>query len=118
MGRPARPSHSTSSAPDGSAEAAARRSLALWEPWRTLPEIPRIRMALRLRDERELDDEGDPVGERVAARRQRHVPVHAEGGAVDLRLEVQVPAGGAEGVRARSGPRSGGLHGLRDALDR
>src|SRR4051794_10210235 len=117
IGRAARPSHSTSSAPDGSASAAARRSMVLWEPRRALPEMPRIRIGLGLLDERELDDEGDLVGERLAARGQRGVPVHAELAAVDLGLEVEVPAGGAERVGGRRGPRARRLDGLRDALD-
>ena len=71
MGRPPRPSHSTSSTPGGSASPAARSSLRLWEPRRRLPAMPRIRMALRLLDERELDGQRDLVGERVAAGGQR-----------------------------------------------
>src|SRR5918997_7032331 len=93
IGRAPRPSHSTSSTPGGSASPAARSSLRLWEPRRTLPEMPRIRMGLVLRDERQLDGQGDLVGERVAAGRQRRVPVHVELGAVDLRLEVEVAPG-------------------------
>src|SRR5687767_897438 len=60
MGRPARPSHSTSSTPDGRVSPAARISRRLWEPRRTLPAMPRIRMTLGLLlDERELDGQGD-----------------------------------------------------------
>src|SRR4051794_27634768 len=117
IGRAPRPSHWTSSAPDGSASAAARRSMVLWEPRRALPEMPRIRIALGLLDERELDEEADLVGERLAARGQRGVPAHAELAAVDLGLEVQVPARGAERVGGRRGPRARGPDGLRDALD-
>src|SRR5215216_4258792 len=84
MGRPARPSHSTSSTPSGRVSPAARISRRLWEPRRTLPAMPRIRMVLGLLlDERELDGQRDVVGERLAAGGQRGVPVHVELGAVD-----------------------------------
>src|SRR3954471_19481860 len=89
-GRPARPSHSTSSTPGGSSAPAARRSLRLWDPRRRLPEMPRIRIELGgLLDEGDVDRQRDVVGERVAAGRKRHVPVQAVGGAVDDRLELQ-----------------------------
>src|SRR5919107_1428001 len=119
MGRPARPSHSTSSTPDGRVSPAARISRRLWEPRRTLPAMPRIRIALGLLlDERELDGQGDLVGERLAAGGQRGVPVHVELRAVDDGLEVEVPAGVAEGVAGRGDPGARGGHGAGDALDR
>src|SRR5215204_4396092 len=118
MGRPPRPSHSTSSTPDGRVSPAARRSRRLWEPRRTLPAMPRIRMVLGLLDERELDGQRDLVGERLAAGGQRGVPVHVELGAVDDGLEVEVAAGVAERVGVRGDPGAGGGDGAGDALDR
>src|SRR5215213_9394193 len=118
MGRPARPSHSTKSTPGGSTSPAARSSLRLWEPRRTLPAMPRIRIALRLLDERELDGQRDLVGEHVAAGRQRHVPVHVVLGAVDHGLEVEVAAGVAERVGGGRDPGAGRGDRARDALDR
>src|SRR5215210_6541825 len=82
-GRPASPSHSTSVAPGESASPAARSSLRLWEPRRRLPDMPRIRIRLVLLDQRHVDRQGHLVGERLAARRKRGVPVHVVLRAVD-----------------------------------
>src|SRR5215208_1202946 len=121
MGRPPRPSHSDSWTPGGSMAPAARISLRLWEPRRRLPAMPRIRIVAPLGlllDERELDRDRDLVRERLAAGGQRGVPVHVELGAVDLRLEVEVAARGAEGVRRGGDPGAGRGDRARDALDR
>src|SRR3954469_16241766 len=117
-GRVARPSHSTSSVPGGSSAAAARRSLRLWDPRRRLPEMPRIRTGLGLLDEGDVDRQRDVVGQRVAAGRQRHVPVEAELRAVDRRVELQVRAGVAERVLRRGLPGARGGDRLGDAADR
>src|SRR3954452_10854628 len=116
-GRPARPAHSTSSTPGGSSALAARMSLRLWDPRRRLPEMPRIRTGLGLLDEGDVDRQRDLVGQRVAAGRERHVPVQAERRAVDGRVELQVGARVAEGVRRRRLPGARGGDGLRHAAD-
>ena len=75
-------------------------------------------MPLALLDERDVDGQRDVVGQRVAAVGERHVPIEAEAGAIDDRLQLQVRAGVAEGVGARGGPRAGRGHGLRRVADR
>src|SRR5215213_7078780 len=91
-GSSARPSKRTSSAPGGSARAAARSRPVLWESRRSDPEIPRMRnLGLRL-DQGEVDLERDVVRERVAAVRERHLPLDAEVAAVDGGLDEQVRA--------------------------
>src|SRR3954464_14356269 len=82
-----RPSKSSSSASGGSRSPAARRSLALWEPARRLPERPRTNIRLGAR-ELEVDQQLGLVGQREAALGQRGVPGEAVLGAVDDRLEL------------------------------
>src|SRR3954468_16569431 len=117
-GMAASPSHSARLAPGGSSAPAARSSLRLWDPRRRLPEMPRIRIRLALLDEREVDGQGHVVAERVATRRERHVPVEAVLRAVDDRLELQVGAGFAERIGRRRHPRAGGGDGVGGAADR
>src|SRR5262245_5217397 len=110
-------SYSTSSAPGGRRSAAARRSRALWEPERRLPEIPRTFIPLLL-GELELDDELDVVGEREAALRQRRVPGQAVFGAIDDRLELDAELGEVAEGDGRLGDRALSLDRVRVALDR
>src|SRR3954453_7811867 len=83
-----RPSYSSNSTPDGSSDAAARRSSVLWESRRRLPDMPRTRMGLALLTiQLELGDQRHVVGQSEAALGERGVPLEAELGAVDHGLE-------------------------------
>src|SRR5712691_10646674 len=73
---------------------------------------------LRLLGEEELGDELDLVRERAVPIRERHVPVDAEGRAVDGRLELEADAAPARRVLDRVGDRPRQDDGLSDALDR
>src|SRR5438128_11638781 len=73
---------------------------------------------LGLLHEEELGYEGDLVRECGLAARQRQVPAHAEGGAVELRLEPEAEPLAPVGIRQRLGRAAGQLDRLRHALDR
>src|SRR6478609_5586144 len=79
--------------------------------------MARIFMRLGRLDEEQLADDGDVVRESRLAVGQRVVPVDAELGAVDARLELQSDplASIRVGERRGDGARHGG--GLRDTLD-
>src|SRR4051794_14591156 len=117
MARSSDPSTTVSSTSDGRFSAAARMSIALYESERRLPTIPSnlIRLCLGRADQLELDRDRDVVGERVAAGRDRGVPVDAVGRAVDDGLELDGDAVLAVEVLRRAGDRAGGLDGLGDA---
>src|SRR3954451_22914337 len=113
-----RPSYTSSSAPDGSSSAAARRSRELYESRRSEPEMPRTRIGLRDLGQLELDRQLDVVGEREAALGQRSVPVEAVLRAVDRRLEREAELRVAERVLRRAGDGAGARDGVRVVLDR
>src|SRR5215217_2411836 len=112
-----RPSNTSSSAPDGSRSAAARRRFELCESRRNDPEMPRTRIELRL-DELELDLELDLVGQRESALGQRRVPVEAELRAVDRGVEGEAELRVAHEVLGRAGDGARAGDPLRVALDR
>src|SRR3954452_13638876 len=105
-GMSCRPSHNSSSHPDGSFSAAARSRRVLWDSARRLPLRPRTFIVLGA-DQRELDVELDVLGEDVPAGRQRRVPVEAEVVAVEVRLEVEGAALVAVGILDAGGPGAG-----------
>src|SRR4051812_6466320 len=117
MSRRMEPSSTTSSTSGGRSSPAARMSCALYESVRRLPTIPRSLMRLGLGglDELELDGDGDVVGQRVAAGRDRRVPVDAVVRAVDDRLELDGDALVAVEVLRRAGDRALGGDRLGDA---
>src|SRR3954464_9818698 len=113
-----RPSYSSNSTPDGSSDAAPRRSSVLWESRRRLPDMPRTLMALGLLTRQlELDDQRHVVRQREAALGKRGVPLEAELRAVDHRLEVDADLGVAGDVLVRAHERAAALDRVRVALD-
>src|SRR3954451_4903195 len=113
------PSYSSNSTPDGSSEAAARRSSVLWESRRRLPDMPRTLMELGLlTSQLELDDQRHVVGQSEAALGERGVPLEAELRAVDHGLEGDADLGVAGDVLVRADERAAAGDRMRVALDR
>src|SRR3954447_2426701 len=114
-----RPSYSSNSTPDGSSEAAARRSSVLWESRRRLPDMPRTRMELGLLPSQlELDDQRHVVRQSEAALGEGSVPLEAELRAVDHRLEVEADLRVAGDVLVRPHDRATAGDRMRVAPDR